>query len=151
MNRRVLHIPFTIGTDPTAQHDHVPRCVSGDETEGSAESGTRGVNFAPAVARRWRDVWPLIAQTDDGNQWVTDVCWLYYRRAGARVLWVGSVTTPGATADVYACGPCIAELDHMVRIQSHRRDRVAARAVQSATLTVPAHTFSPRDLPGTTC
>lgn len=97
------------------------------------------MTFAPAVARPWRDAWPLVAQTDDGNQWVTGVCWLYCRREGVRVLWIGSVTTPGATGDLYACGPCIAELDHIVRVQSHDRDRTGARVAQSATLTVPAH------------
>ncbi|MGY1452566.1 hypothetical protein [Streptomyces sp. SS8] len=79
------------------------------------------------MARTWCDAWPLVAQTDDGNQWVTGACWLYCRREGVRVLWVGSVTTPGTTGDVYACGPCIAELDHMARIQSHDRDRAADR------------------------
>ena len=52
------------------------------------------MTFAPAIARPWRDAWPLVAQTDDGNQWVTGACWLYCRREGVRVLWVGSVTTP---------------------------------------------------------
>ncbi|MGP3979179.1 hypothetical protein ACTWQF_35260 [Streptomyces sp. 8N114] len=74
----------------------------------------------------WRDAWPLAAQPDDGNQWLTGVCWLYCRREAARVLWVGSVRTPGAIGDVYACGPCVAELDHMVRNQSHGRDGVEA-------------------------
>lgn len=104
------------------------------------------MTFAPAVARPWRDAWPLVAQTDDGNQWVTGACWLYCRREGVRVLWVGSVSTPGATGDLYACGPCIAELDHIVRVQSHDRDRTADRVAQSATLTVPAHA-PPRHLP----
>ncbi|MFE5091772.1 hypothetical protein ACFRCI_15525 [Streptomyces sp. NPDC056638] len=83
------------------------------------------MSFAPALARPWRDAWPLAARTDDGNAWVTGDCWLYCRREGVRVLWVGSVNTPGATGDLYACGPCVAELDHMVRIQSHRRDAPA--------------------------
>ncbi|WP_194074736.1 hypothetical protein [Streptomyces barkulensis] len=93
------------------------------------------MTFAPAMARTWCDAWPLVAQTDDGNQWVTGACWLYCRREGVRVLWVGSVITPGTTGDVYACGPCIAELDHMARIQSHDRDRPADRAVQPVALT----------------
>lgn len=106
-----------------------------------------GMTFAPAVERTWRDVWPLVAQTDDGNRWVTGSCWLYCRRENARVLWVGSVSTPGATGDMYACGPCIAELDHIVRIQSHDRDGITDRAAQSATITVPAHAPPPRALP----
>ncbi|MGY1452401.1 hypothetical protein [Streptomyces sp. SS8] len=78
--------------------------------------------FTPAVERPWRDGWPLPAHTDDANGWTTGGCWLYCRREGVRVLWIGSVRTPGAAGDVYACGPCIAELDHMVRLQSHGRD-----------------------------
>jgi hypothetical protein len=96
------------------------------------------VTFALAIERPWCDAWPIVAQTGDGNAWLTGACWLYCRREGVRMLWVGSVSTPGATGDVYACGPCIAELDHMVRVQSHGRDTHAERA-QSATLTVPAH------------
>lgn len=69
--------------------------------------------LAPAAGRPWRDAWPLVAQTDDGNLWGTGVCWLYCRREDLRVLWVGSVNTPGATGDVYACGPCLVELDRM--------------------------------------
>ncbi|WP_282697185.1 hypothetical protein [Streptomyces sp. CC208A] len=78
--------------------------------------------FSPSVERPWREAWPLAAQAGDGNAWVTGACWLFCRREGVAVLWVGSVTTPGATGDVYACGPCIAELDHMVRLQAHDRD-----------------------------
>jgi hypothetical protein len=85
------------------------------------------VTFAPAVERPWRDAWPLVAQTGDGNPWVTGACWLYCRREGVAVLWVGSVTAPGATGDVYACGPCIVELDHMVRAQAHHRDHGGRR------------------------
>ncbi|MFE4794029.1 hypothetical protein ACFRFL_02725 [Streptomyces sp. NPDC056708] len=83
------------------------------------------MSFAPAVERPWRDAWPLVAQPDDGNAWVTGNCWLYCRREGVRVLWVGSVHAPGATGDLYACGPCVAELDHMVRVQAHGRDAPA--------------------------
>ncbi|WP_020684154.1 hypothetical protein [Streptomyces prunicolor] len=75
---------------------------------------------------------------------MTGACWLYCRREGVAVLWVGSVTTPGATGDVYACGPCLAELDHMVRALAHGRDGITNRAAQSATLAVPAHMPPPR-------
>ncbi|MGW0776298.1 hypothetical protein ACWD01_22200 [Streptomyces sp. NPDC002835] len=96
--------------------------------------------FTPAAERPWRDAWPLAARTDDGNAWVSGACWLYCRREGVRVLWVGSVNAPGATGDVYACGPCIAELAHMVRVQSHVRDGIAARTERGpATFTVPVH------------
>lgn len=98
-----------------------------------------GVMFAPSAEHPWRDVWPLVAQAGDGNAWVTGACWLYCRREGVAVLWVGSVATPGARGDVYACGPCIAELDHMVRVQSHHRDRSADRGGQPAAHTGHAH------------
>lgn len=102
--------------------------------------------FTPSVERPWRDAWPVVAQAGDGNAWVTGACWLYCRREGVAVLWIGSVATPGATGDVYACGPCVAELDHMVRVQSHHRDRVAGRAVQSVAPTEPARAPPPRAL-----
>lgn len=72
--------------------------------------------------RAWHITWPPVAQPDDGNRWVTGACWLYCRREGVRVLWVGSVRTPGATDDLYACGPCITELDRMVHTGSHLRE-----------------------------
>jgi hypothetical protein len=100
------------------------------------------VTFPLAAERPWHDAWPLVAQTDDSNPWVTGGCWLYCRREGVRVLWVGSVSTPGATGDVFACGQCIAELAYMVRLQGHRRDGIVDRAAQSAPLTVPPHTPS---------
>ncbi|WP_328561182.1 hypothetical protein [Streptomyces coelicoflavus] len=88
--------------------------------------------FAPAVGRPWRDVWPLAAQVGDGNRWVTGACWLYCRREGVPVLWAGSVTTPGATGDMYVCGPCLAELAHIVRVQAYDRDGIAHRAARPA-------------------
>ncbi|MGW2177073.1 hypothetical protein ACWCXX_03055 [Streptomyces sp. NPDC001732] len=103
--------------------------------------------FAPAAGQPWRDAWPLVAQTDDCNTWVTGGCWLYCRREGVRVLWVGSVNTPGATGDVYACGPCLVELDRIVRAQAHGRDGAGGRAARSARLALPAHAPSSRALP----
>ncbi|MFD4257150.1 hypothetical protein ACFWR9_05870 [Streptomyces sp. NPDC058534] len=63
------------------------------------------------------------------------------------MLWIGAVAAPGATGDVYACGPCIAELAHMVRVQAHTRDRITDRAALPATLAVPAHVPPPRPVP----
>lgn len=103
--------------------------------------------LAPAAGRPWRDGWPLVAQTDDGNPWGTGACWLYCRREDVRVLWVGSVNTPGATGDVYACGPCLVELDAIVRAQAHGRDGAGGRAMQAAALAAPTHATS--DGPGT--
>lgn len=105
------------------------------------------MSFAWASERPWRDAWPLVAQTDDGNPWETGLCWLYCRREGARVLWVGSVKTPGATGDAFACGPCLAELDHMVRVQSHGRDGAGDHIPASTTLGVPAYVPAPLPSP----
>ncbi|MEU3227455.1 hypothetical protein ABZ695_30390 [Streptomyces sp. NPDC006976] len=80
------------------------------------------MTFIPSTERPWRDAWPVVARADDGNAWLTGRCWLFCRREGVRVLWLGSVTTPGATGDVYACGSCVAELARMVRVQAHDRD-----------------------------
>ncbi|WP_330239818.1 hypothetical protein [Streptomyces sp. NBC_00525] len=68
---------------------------------------------------------------------MTGTCWLYCRREGIAVLWVGAVVTPGATGDVYACGPCVAELARMVRLQAHVRDGVAAPAAERSPRTPP--------------
>ena len=45
------------------------------------------------------------------------MCWLYCRRSEILVLWIGSVETPASRGDLYGCGACIAELEHMVRAQ----------------------------------
>src|SRR5690606_37621963 len=42
---------------------------------------------------------------------MTEVCWLYCRRGGVARASVGFVVTPGARGNMYARGPCIAELD----------------------------------------
>ncbi|MFK0100943.1 hypothetical protein [Streptomyces sp. NPDC091040] len=86
--------------------------------------------FPPAAERSWRDAWPMAAQAGDGNAWVTGACWLYCRREGVAVLWVGAVATPGATGDLYACGPCVTELARLVRAQVHVRDGIADPAAR---------------------
>ncbi|MFB6819384.1 hypothetical protein ACFCV8_33115 [Streptomyces sp. NPDC056347] len=95
--------------------------------------------LAPAAGRPWRGAWPLVARTDDGNAWVTGVCWLYCRREGVRVLRVGSVNAPGATGDLYACGPCLAELDRLVRAQAYGRAEGRTRVGHAAAFAVPAY------------
>ncbi|MFG3528842.1 hypothetical protein ACGF8B_19115 [Streptomyces sp. NPDC047917] len=57
------------------------------------------------------------------------------------------MNTPGATGDVYACGPCLVELDTMVRAQAHGRDGAGDRDARPARLAVPAH--APPCGPGT--
>lgn len=70
-----------------------------------------------------RDVAPhLIAQTDDGNRWVTGRCWLYCRRRGVRVLWIGPVHSPSGHGAMYACEGCLRQLDAIVREEQQQRD-----------------------------
>ncbi|MFJ2897990.1 hypothetical protein ACIO87_24240 [Streptomyces sp. NPDC087218] len=64
------------------------------------------------------------------------------------MLWIGSVHTPGATGDVYACGPCLVEIDRIVRVQTHDRDTTDNPTTRPARLALPAHT-PPAAGPGT--
>jgi hypothetical protein len=50
---------------------------------------------------------PPPAQTNDGNPWVDGWCWLWCGFRYTRVLWIGTIGTPGAHAPLFACGPCI--------------------------------------------
>ncbi|WP_052851463.1 hypothetical protein [Streptomyces avicenniae] len=55
-----------------------------------------------------------IARLGDGNAWAFGRCWLYCRREDVSVLRLGTVSTPHARGDVYACDGCLAELAFMV-------------------------------------
>lgn len=57
---------------------------------------------------------PSPAASDDGNAWVDGFCWLYCGQQQTRVLWIGPVKVAGAQAPMYACGPCIRELQEQV-------------------------------------
>lgn len=105
------------------------------------------MTVTPTSPHLWHGTWPLVAQTDDANPWATGLCWLYCRRQATRVLWVGTVKTPGATGAAYACGPCLTELDHLVRTHSHPRHHTGGHPHPSTTLTVPAHTPAPPPTP----
>jgi hypothetical protein len=113
-----------------------------------------GAAGGPSSAGRWRTV-PSPSSSRTGRTTPSSHPVNSPRRANrgpatmpaAERVRVGSVTTPGATGDVYACGPCLAELDHMVRVQARDRDGRGSRAAQSATLAVPAHVPPPRALP----
>lgn len=63
------------------------------------------------------------AQTDDGNAWVDGACWLWCGRGRTRVLWLGPVHTGGASAPLYACGPCIQQLHDRVWNYLQNKDR----------------------------
>jgi hypothetical protein len=42
------------------------------------------------------------------------MCWLYCRRTGIPVCWIGPATSSGIQAPMYGCETCLAELDAMV-------------------------------------
>ncbi|WP_093849114.1 hypothetical protein [Streptomyces pini] len=60
----------------------------------------------------------------DGREWVTGMCWLYCRRSGIPVIWLGPVNSSGMQAPLYGCGECVAELDHMVWAYLEAKDRL---------------------------
>ncbi|MFD4393779.1 hypothetical protein [Kitasatospora sp. NPDC058478] len=68
----------------------------------------------PGIAEFARGGLPAPARTDDGNPWVDGVCWLYCGQRWTRVLWIGPATVAGMNAPMFACGPCIAELQERV-------------------------------------
>ncbi|WP_338671837.1 hypothetical protein V1460_02465 [Streptomyces sp. SCSIO 30461] len=52
MTRRVFrYVPFTIEQDATAEPEYEARCVSGDETECGADSGTHS---GPGPVEEWQ-------------------------------------------------------------------------------------------------
>lgn len=68
----------------------------------------------PGIAEFARGGLPAQAATDDGNHWVDGFCWLYCGQQWTRVLWIGPATVAGAQAAMFACGPCIQELQERV-------------------------------------
>ena len=57
---------------------------------------------------------PRPATAWDRPGWVSGMCWLYCRRDGIPVFWIGPATSSGIQAPMYACETCLAELDEMV-------------------------------------
>ncbi|MFH9578457.1 hypothetical protein ACH4MO_10655 [Streptomyces globisporus] len=68
----------------------------------------------PGIAEFARGGLPSPAATDDGNEWVDGLCWLYCGQQWTRVLWIGPARVAGAQAPMYACGACIGELQERV-------------------------------------
>ncbi|GAA2138000.1 hypothetical protein GCM10009760_18950 [Kitasatospora kazusensis] len=68
----------------------------------------------PGIADFARGGLPAPAATDDGNHWVDGFCWLYCGQQWTRVLWIGPASVAGAQAAMFACGPCIEELQERV-------------------------------------
>lgn len=97
----------------------------------------------PRIAEFARGGLPAPADADDGNEWVDGMCWLYCGQQWTRVLWVGPATVAGTQAPMYACGPCIRELQERVWQSLLREDR-SAHSVQSDTATAVASPTSAR-------
>lgn len=68
----------------------------------------------PALASFAAGGLPEPATTDDANQWTDGLCWLYCGQRWTRVLWIGPATVAGAQAAMYACEPCVRELQRRV-------------------------------------
>ncbi|MFJ5608417.1 hypothetical protein ACIQCJ_03425 [Streptomyces sp. NPDC093221] len=68
----------------------------------------------PGIAAFARGGLPEPATTDDGNDWTDGYCWLFCGQQWTRVLWIGPANVTGAQAPMYACGPCINELQERV-------------------------------------
>jgi hypothetical protein len=54
--------------------------------------------------------------------WVTGDCWLYCRRTGLSVMWVGTAQTVSMYAPLYACEQCLVELAAMIWQHTRQRD-----------------------------
>ncbi|GAA2268862.1 hypothetical protein GCM10010145_50770 [Streptomyces ruber] len=79
----------------------------------------------PGIAEFARGGLPTPAATDDGNEWVDGFCWLYCGQRWTRVLWIGPASVAGAQAPMYACGPCVRELQARVWESLLTRDEPA--------------------------
>ncbi|MCH5674714.1 hypothetical protein [Streptomyces gilvus] len=79
----------------------------------------------PEVADFARGELPAPAATDDGNEWIDGFCWLYCGQQWTRVLWIGPARVAGTQAPMYACGPCIRELQERVWQSLLSKDRPA--------------------------
>ncbi|GAA3647717.1 hypothetical protein ACG5V6_08810 [Streptomyces chitinivorans] len=47
--------------------------------------------------------------------WIRGSCWLWCRRDGVLVMWLGDARTEAESAPVYACGPCVEHLAAKVK------------------------------------
>ncbi|MFE0578121.1 hypothetical protein [Streptomyces sp. NPDC058874] len=94
------------------------------------EAGLRHHLVIPGIAEFARGGLPDPPATDDGNDWVDGVCWLYCGQQQTRVLWIGPATVAGAQARMYACGACIKELQARIW-HSLRTHDSPARLAQS--------------------
>ncbi|UED86326.1 hypothetical protein [Streptomyces profundus] len=69
----------------------------------------------PMMASPTEDWEFLTPAPGDGNgAWVRGPCWFFCEHRITAVLWLGCVTTVGASAAMYACWPCLERLHAMV-------------------------------------
>jgi hypothetical protein len=102
----------------------------------------------PGIAGFARGGLPVLAVTDDGNRWVDGLCWLYCGQRWTRVLWIGPVSVAGAEAPMYACGPCIQELQERVWQAIRRRDEPSRPVSRAAPDSSAAPIGGRRQAPG---
>lgn len=86
----------------------------------------------PGIAAFARGGLPEPATTDDGNDWTDGYCWLFCGQQWTRVLWIGPANVAGAQAPMYACGPCIRELQERVWQAILLADEPAGHATDAA-------------------
>ncbi|MFF7192936.1 hypothetical protein ACFZAM_04415 [Streptomyces sp. NPDC008079] len=86
----------------------------------------------PGIAAFARGGLPEPATTDDGNNWTDGYCWLFCGQQWTRVLRIGPANVAGAQAPMYACGPCIIELQERVWQAILLADEAEGRAVDAA-------------------
>ncbi|UED86479.1 hypothetical protein [Streptomyces profundus] len=60
----------------------------------------------------WEFLLPAPGRRED-NTWVFGPCWFFCGHQITGVLWIGCVTSVGANAPLYACGPCLEQLHAM--------------------------------------
>lgn len=68
---------------------------------------------------------PAPARTDDGNPWVTGMCWLYCGHRITRVTWLGPASTAGISAPIHACQSCLGMLNELIWQYEMRRETFA--------------------------
>ena len=60
----------------------------------------------------WEFLLPAVARAGDETGAVGP-CWFFCGHRVTSVVWIGALTTVGARAPLYACGPCLARLHAM--------------------------------------
>jgi hypothetical protein len=59
-------------------------------------------------------------------------CWLYCRRDGLLVTWLGPVSAAGMSAPLFGCGDCVSELFQMLWTTVRERDEASLRRLTAS-------------------